>query len=164
MASSFACGWVPIPAKLPERTQVLWALASTAPPESALPPMEGRCCCPRHWRRCWSIRFLMATPLEDLGEHLLKDLVRPQHLFQLRAAICSPNFRHAFARELGGSGPSSLTADQLRRARARERSPPWVAQGWWRHNPSVQLPRVRAVDDQSAYPHGKAYPTGGAAT
>ena len=55
----------------------------TAPPGSWRPGTAARCCC-RHRPASLAIELLPAgSGLRDLGEHHLRDLGRPEHLYQL---------------------------------------------------------------------------------
>ena len=91
-ASRSGCGWGCIPVRRPGRPPAWWAWTSIALPGWRRSPTGARSCS-RRQRRPWSAsRCRRAQALRDLGVHRLKDLGRPERIFQLDAAGLQAEF------------------------------------------------------------------------
>jgi hypothetical protein len=68
-----------------------------------------------------------AAGLRDLGEHRLKDLQRPERLFQVVAPGLAPDFPESFPNNLPAAGFGYFSSASLRPSRANFRLAPLVA-------------------------------------
>ena len=79
----YGSGWACTPARGRSAATTTWASTCIAPRGSPRPATAARCCS-RTPRAPWSRRSSgRASGVLDLGAHRLKDLARPEHLYQL---------------------------------------------------------------------------------
>ena len=107
------------------RTTSAWT--SIAPRASARPPTAARCSSRSATRELVVAELGAGVALDDLGEHRLKDLDRPERLYQVVADELAAGFppprseAPADRRERPAAGPQP--DDRPRRRRARDRHP-----------------------------------------
>ena len=73
----------------------------------------------RDRRSCVRDSLPPGVTLRDLGEHRLRDLIRPERVYQVVAPDCRPSSRRSGTLDARAAQPAGA-ADQLRRPRARD--------------------------------------------
>ena len=93
-AAGWRCGWGCIPATCNAGTRATtWAGRSTGRPGSGTWPTAARRCCPRRPTTWWSTPCPEECQPGRSGRARLKDLSRPEHVYQLCHPTCPPSSR-----------------------------------------------------------------------